>query len=320
MSSLSKNNGALVLIMDNEAMIHSIRYNGFTSLSINENKHFPSYLTKQSISVFMDHFQNAIDHDYSVQASVDFKSTPPLTLQMSLIRFENQFIAIFTQHDSSSSYILSELIDINNAQANLIRKVHATASQEDIPLDQVYMTELTNLNSDLVNAQRKLEQRNQELRRLNEKLRNLSMHDELTDAYNRRQFFDDLNDMDPPFKLVMTDFNNFKAVNDTYGHDKGDEVLKTFVRLVKSSLKDFNGTLYRIGGDEFALLLPTEKTIDLEQFFEPVERALKNYYTDLSLAYGEETIKQKPKTLETILKPADRKMYDHKQSIKQNVR
>jgi len=301
-------------------MIHSVRYNGFTSLSIDENKHFPAYLTKQSIGEFMDHFQHAIEYDYSVQASVEFKSTPPLTVQMSLLRFENQFIAIFTHHDSSSSHILSELIDINNAQTNLIRKVHATASQEDIPLDEVYMTELTNLNSDLVNAQRKLEQRNQELRRLNEKLRRLSMHDELTDAYNRRQFFDDLKDIDPPFKLVMTDFNNFKTVNDTYGHDKGDEVLKTFVRMLKASLKDYNGSIYRIGGDEFVMLLPTEETIDLEQFFEPVEQTLKTYHATLSLAYGKETIKQKPKALETILKPAEKKMYDHKQSTKQNVR
>ena len=85
--------------------------------------------------------------------------------------------------------------------------------------------------------------------------------DKLTTAYNR-EFFDKnieviLNDNDKnnlKTVIVMFDIDHFKNVNDTFGHDVGDEVLKEFVEVIKS-ISRFNDILIRWGGEEFLMIL-----------------------------------------------------------------
>ena len=318
MTVLSNTENALVLMLDSEALIQTVRHNSFERLEFNENTHVSNYLVEDSIPVFMEHIQNAVDNDCSLQGVVDFKDGDTFVrVYMTLIRYDAGFIAVFNDQDSATSNILSELININNAQTNLIRRVHALANQENTPLDEVYMQELTNLNSDLVNAQRALEQRNSELRRLNEKLRVISMIDDLTGMYNRRKFFEDFNDLTPPLTLIMTDFNNFKHVNDELGHAAGDSVLKTFGESLQESLKKCGGKIYRIGGDEFSILIPSDETLSLEEIFQSIEETLKSFHSDLSLAYGTATLsKGETVSLNALMRKADKRMYNHKYTKK----
>ncbi len=87
-------------------------------------------------------------------------------------------------------------------------------------------------------------------------------HDMLTGVSNRRAIFDALDTefarsvrYQRPFALLMLDLDKFKAVNDTYGHQVGDQVLQRFSRLVGASIRPHD-TLGRTGGEEFLVVLP----------------------------------------------------------------
>lgn len=100
------------------------------------------------------------------------------------------------------------------------------------------------------------------LREANENLREVSFHDPLTGAYNRR-FFDEVFEQQlglavrqkRPLTVMMLDLDRFKSINDTFGHGVGDEVLKDTVRVVQGALRSTD-LLTRFGGEEFVILLP----------------------------------------------------------------
>lgn len=96
----------------------------------------------------------------------------------------------------------------------------------------------------------------------NQILQNLAHYDPLTKAANRRLFNDRGNQIvkrskrhKEPLTLVLFDLDDFKIVNDSFGHEIGDLLLIKFTELVGKCKRDTD-TLARLGGDEFALLLP----------------------------------------------------------------
>jgi len=82
----------------------------------------------------------------------------------------------------------------------------------------------------------------------------LAYRDELTSLPSRRAFNDALALLKPPYAIAAVDIDHFKSINDTYGHDSGDQVL----RLVASKLASISGggESYRVGGEEFTILFP----------------------------------------------------------------
>ncbi|MCB1582407.1 MAG: GGDEF domain-containing protein [Marinicella sp.] len=89
-----------------------------------------------------------------------------------------------------------------------------------------------------------------------ERLRKIANQDVLTQVKNRRAFNQDtsfLEDFHGIVSAILFDLDNFKQVNDFYGHAKGDKVLKTASVFVNKVIEN-KGVLYRIGGDEFAVL------------------------------------------------------------------
>ncbi len=104
--------------------------------------------------------------------------------------------------------------------------------------------------------------RNLALIERNEQLKQLSITDELTGSYNRRFFQQHLlREIDiarrhrTTFSILLIDVDNFKVINDTYGHLAGDSILVSLAELIRGSLRK-SDVLARIGGEEFALYLP----------------------------------------------------------------
>jgi len=94
-------------------------------------------------------------------------------------------------------------------------------------------------------------------------LRYLAHHDELTGAKNRRWILQQLKDLLAAYSgqagslaVMLLDIDHFKKINDTYGHDAGDEVLKGFVTTLQSCLRE-SDLLGRYGGEEFLVLVPS---------------------------------------------------------------
>ena len=103
--------------------------------------------------------------------------------------------------------------------------------------------------------------REKELSDLNDKLRLISLTDGLTEVENRRSLELHLHEMwqhsmrlHEPIALIICDIDKFKAVNDNYGHQAGDSVLKEFAQLLKSEAREID-RVGRYGGEEFLLIL-----------------------------------------------------------------
>lgn len=110
--------------------------------------------------------------------------------------------------------------------------------------------------------QEALEEREKELLEMNERLRFMSLTDGLTGLDNRRHLNERIDEMfqhaqrlNEPFSVVMCDLDKFKSVNDTYGHQAGDEVLKQLAAILKEEAREID-RVGRYGGEEFLLLLP----------------------------------------------------------------
>jgi diguanylate cyclase (GGDEF)-like protein len=100
----------------------------------------------------------------------------------------------------------------------------------------------------------------EQLERLNQQIVNVSFTDELTGVRNRRYLMTQgasqmKEARGKDFSIAMLDLDHFKRINDTLGHDGGDQVLCEFVRVLQAQLRS-QDTLARFGGEEFALLLP----------------------------------------------------------------
>jgi diguanylate cyclase (GGDEF)-like protein len=98
--------------------------------------------------------------------------------------------------------------------------------------------------------------------RLHEEVRRQATTDELTNLVNRRRFIEALETelerakmFDSPLSVVLADLDDFKRINDDYGHHGGDRVLKSFGQLLRAQVRDFD-VAARLGGEEFAILLP----------------------------------------------------------------
>lgn len=103
----------------------------------------------------------------------------------------------------------------------------------------------------------------EELKKNNMELKRLASTDLLTGAYSRRKFEDDINyylnnNENMKFSLILIDIDNFKAVNDRYGHIKGDEVLQKLSLVIFQNIR-ITDRLFRWGGEEFIIVLPETK-------------------------------------------------------------
>ena len=131
--------------------------------------------------------------------------------------------------------------------------------------------------------QEELAERERQLREVNEKLLFISRVDGLTEVDNRRHLEERLKEMwehasrlGEELGCVMCDIDKFKSVNDTYGHQVGDEVLRQFAAILKREAREID-RVGRYGGEEFMLLLPGSGIEDAATFAERVRKATEEH-------------------------------------------
>ncbi|RPF49933.1 diguanylate cyclase (GGDEF)-like protein [Thermodesulfitimonas autotrophica] len=163
--------------------------------------------------------------------------------------------------------------------------------------------------------------RTADLRAVNERLRRAATTDYLTGALNRRYFLQKAQEVmlqakviRRPFSVLMMDIDGFKKINDTLGHQVGDQCLQQLVILAKANLRQ-NDVIGRYGGDEFAVLLPQADAQEAASVAERVIAAVaQNANPPFTISVGIASFPQHGDSVEEILAAADAALYGAKHS------
>jgi diguanylate cyclase (GGDEF)-like protein len=131
--------------------------------------------------------------------------------------------------------------------------------------------------------QEEVEERERELMEVNERLKHMSQTDALTGLENRRhietrlaEMFEHAKRLTEPFSCVMVDLDKFKSVNDEFGHQAGDAVLRQLAKILKQEVREIDHA-GRYGGEEFILLLTGTVLDAAVTFAERVRKAIEGH-------------------------------------------
>ena len=184
-----------------------------------------------------------------------------------------------------------------------------------------------------IKVQLKIKSLQDRLKESNRMLLELSHRDPLTGLYNRRQMMKTLeNEMDrsnrtgDPVSLVLVDCDDFKKINDTYGHQTGDEVLMKLGETFNRHLRQYD-SVARFGGDEFALILPSTDIPEAVGIAGRIRQEVEQMTVDADLADLQVTISlgiaRHPQTQvqipEDLIREADYALYNAKRQGRNQV-
>jgi len=174
--------------------------------------------------------------------------------------------------------------------------------------------------------------RTEELQLSNEKLKKLASKDSLTGALNRGTFFERAKHIftlslrqKSPISFVLMDLDLFKIINDTHGHFIGDQVLVHFIHTIQNLLRK-SDLVGRVGGEEFAILLPDTGIDDAFELAEKVRIAVANSSLEIdgktvryTVSFGIGSSNSNDQSIDNLYKRADLKLYGAKDKGRNRV-
>ena len=173
---------------------------------------------------------------------------------------------------------------------------------------------------------RSYEEQRKQLLSLSEDLNFAANHDPLTRLYNRRYLVNQVNEWickpEKSFWIVLMDVDDFKAVNDTYGHGYGDDVLREAGRLMLEEMMG-KGIAARFGGEEFMLVFEQDDREQVLHSFRNIQEGLRRYsqntrQMDITISGGMERY-EADKQLDLLFTSVDRKLYTAKNNGKNRI-
>lgn len=186
---------------------------------------------------------------------------------------------------------------------------------------------------DMVETNLELLEKNLELENLSKNLQYLANTDELTGVWNRRAFIAESNKelqraqrTHHPVCLLMMDLDNFKDINDEFGHEVGDEVLKLFTQSIRSTKRGYD-IFGRVGGEEFAMLLPETRRVEAIELAERIRIKVSNIFfhknhadIHITVSIGVYELAKNDTTILPALSKADKILYAAKRAGKNQVK
>ncbi|MCL6613437.1 MAG: sensor domain-containing diguanylate cyclase [Firmicutes bacterium] len=159
---------------------------------------------------------------------------------------------------------------------------------------------------------------------LYQEVRLMANHDALTGLANRHFFREKLTEEmatageERPLSAVIIDLDHFKRVNDEYGHEAGDEVLRFMARLLLEEAGE-EATVARYGGEEFVILLPGRSSAEAAVMAEGIRQKLKaascrweGHEIRITASFGVASFPEQARDRRTLLRLADRALYEAK--------
>jgi diguanylate cyclase (GGDEF)-like protein/PAS domain S-box-containing protein len=160
-----------------------------------------------------------------------------------------------------------------------------------------------------------------EKKRFAQRLEYVSLHDQLTGLYNRVYFEEELRRLSNsedcyPVSVIVADVNGLKLVNDTRGHERGDELLVACARVLQRTLRR-SDVVARVGGDEFVAILPKTDEAAGTAILHRLQAAVEEHNhrhpeLPLSVSFGLATARTPEESLRETYRQADDRMYQEK--------
>jgi diguanylate cyclase (GGDEF)-like protein len=157
-------------------------------------------------------------------------------------------------------------------------------------------------------------------KQLEEKLKEISLYDSLTGLYNRNFFEEEMKRLSDgrhnPLGIIICDLDGLKFVNDTLGHEAGDQMLVNIAEILQQNFRS-SDIISRIGGDEFAVLLTDTDPEVVEQMLQRLRQSVQDYNSTepeipLSLSVGHALDEGKTADMHALFREADNRMYREK--------
>jgi diguanylate cyclase (GGDEF)-like protein len=192
--------------------------------------------------------------------------------------------------------------------------------------------ELDHLRNNLVDTALTISRLLSELEEKNRKLQELAYYDPLTGLPNRRFFFEhaslifeEVKRYEKPLSLLIMDIDHFKKINDTYGHDVGDVVLKTFANVLKGIVRQ-SDICARLGGEEFVVLLPNTNLEGARVLAERIRTAVAKNTVEhgsivivFTVSIGVSQYRKGMQNIDELIKEADIALYRAKEGGRNRV-
>lgn len=183
------------------------------------------------------------------------------------------------------------------------------------------------------NLEERVAERTRELVEANQALEIISITDHLTELPNRRfamrqltLLFEESEKLKVPLSCLMIDIDGFKYINDTHGHDAGDQVLQKLARELKHSVRN-DDIMCRLGGDEFFAICPHTDHEGALKIGEQIRRTISTMklptgdgFWDGSVSIGVATTNSEITNIDKLMKRADEAVYIAKEEGKNCVR
>lgn len=229
-------------------------------------------------------------------------------------RAYNMIKIVFKGADNMEILLKGSIFSIENLYLMIFEQYRLTYNE--------LISKMSKLNDQIVDITRQLEKKNLQLSEALKTIKKITNTDPLTGILNRRAFHKILKREisfarrhSLPLSFVMIDIDHFKRINDTYGHEMGDRILKRFARIIIKSIRH-EDIFARFGGEEFILLLPNT---DINSAFSVCERIrqkiektkFKGIKERITASFGITELLQQDKELD-VLKRADEALYEAK--------
>src|SRR5512138_2508279 len=190
------------------------------------------------------------------------------------------------------------------------------------PIDLAELKARIGVGIRVANLQQNLTRSVSELKATRDRLARLASTDALTGVYSRRWWFDLAEKefsrsrrYDRLFSLLMADLDWFKQINDTYGHEAGDRVLNEFGTMLRKTCRN-SDVIGRLGGEEFALLLPETNSEDARRLAGRITEVCRSIIVDpsadkvrCSCSIGVTQVRPDDERLDNVLTRADQALY-----------
>ena len=322
-----------VLCVDDEPIVtESLRSLFYTSL-----KDVAVIEVAHSAEEALEVIEEFIDDGIDLQVVISDYIMPGTKGDELLVRIHNKLPKVKTIMLTGQSDIDGVRQAINKAQ--LYRFLEKPWINEDMVLTirgaltaydhetrlEMQNRQLIKLNQEL---EAKVQERTQELEEKNKELERLATFDRLTGLVNRAKLDEILtaelirsNRYGNAFGLIMADIDHFKAVNDTHGHQVGDQVLQLFARQLKHGVRDVDVS-GRWGGEEFLIICPESDQQGVVTLAESLRTRIRNLDIEgvgkKTASFGV-TVFEKGDTIETIVGRSDKALYIAKEAGRNRV-